>query len=246
MSTPSGVRGRILFHGNPWPEGHRIENLEWSGEIIPGWGLSLGFVVESAKYYEVDGVQKDPPGAVVDDWTSKVAWSNYHRAAIYPSNTHDRSGIRVSDGSAPFVFGAPSYRFRADVPPIDWETFWETQAFGIYLQGHDAAADHDIALTRAADGRYALRWTGRIARTYVGEYTLDHSFELSAEGVAFGAISLEYCEPKTARERLGLELDPRLGLEDHLARYVAAPGDFEIERRHGKPFAVLHGGRADP
>lgn len=233
------VTGRIHFLGNPWPNGHRIKSLRWGAIIRPNEGLSLDFTLESADYYEEEkqDVERD---AHTSDWDSPAVWSNYHACTIEPSTTSGAPCLPVSDGTTRFEFDAPSYAFAADPLPIDdIERFFETNAFSIYLLGHDAVADHRINLTRTDDaGHYDLHWTGRIALAYAGESEFRHSFEARASGVRFEAIDLQHFDPTTMKKRRGVDIDPNIDPRDCIAPYVSDPDRFIFERRGGVLYAV--------
>lgn len=224
--------GRLFFPGNPWPGGHRIKRLHWGAIIRPGEGLSLEFTLESVDYNE------EGEGAAADgetrDWMSPGVWNNYHACTIEPSVTSGGPCIAVSDGTSPFSFDLPSYVFRADPPPLDVEKIFESGAFSIYLLGHDAVADHNIALTRTNAGQYDLHWTGRIALAYAGDSDFRYSFEARASGIRFDAINLQYFDPTATKKRHGV--DPNIDPSDCIARYVSDPDRFIFERRDG----VLH------
>ena len=109
-------------------------------------------------------------------------------------------GISVSDGTKPFDFTCDEYHFSADPLPVDWDNFFEEQAFGIYLLGHDAVADHKIHLhSRQPDGSYTLDWSGKIALYYTGKTDFEYDFIAHVEGVRFDAISLFYVNPTWAK-----------------------------------------------
>lgn len=241
MIENGSLQGRIWFPGNPWPEGHKITSCTWSGHIQPGRGLSLFFEIKTEEYYAADGthiVEDESEG--VSEWASKVGWNNYGSCWIGPSQTSFNPGILVSDGTKPFDLTRDEYVFTADPLPVDWETFLARQAFGIYLLGHDAVADHRIHLRKnSADGSYALDWSGKIARAYVGKESFDHRFQARVAGVRFDAIGLMECDPAYAKDYYGIDLDPQMTPYDHLSLYVTNPDDFVIEERRGRPYAVL-------
>ena len=154
------VEGRIFFAGNPWPLGHRVVSCTFNASIRPGVGayaagypnpgpgLMLEFELTTAPYDEEDASDRDAEaeGEGESDWTSKIAWNNYGSACIGPSQSSQVQGVRVSDGSSPFAFDLPEYRFVVDTLPVNKDTFHETAGFGIYLLGHDSVANHDIRL----------------------------------------------------------------------------------------------------
>ena len=234
--------GSILFHDNPWPAGHRITELVWSGAIHPERGLSLGFELQSACYYEGEEEHfpfDDEDGGDAGYWHAKSAWANFDACKVSASVTSEKPGILVSDGSAPFVFDAEAYEFQADPLPITTDEVFETGAFSIYLLGHDATADHLIELHRA-DGtnHYELNWTGQIALAYSGDEEFRYRFTARAEAVRFDAISLWYFDPKIAKEYLNIDVNPEMTPAEYIAPYVKDPEQFDFEIRNGTLFAV--------
>ncbi len=236
------VDGRIYFPGNPWPMGHRVVSCKFSASVCPsvgaytaaypnpGPGLMLELELVTADYDEEDPSDRDGSGE--SDWAAKIAWNNYHCCTIGPSQSSQVQGIRVSDGTTPFVFDLPEYRFKVDPLPIDWETFHETSAFGIYVLGHDSVANHDIALhSRQPDGSYTLDWTGKIALTYGGDTEFKHDFTARMTGVRFDSITLFYFDAQRAKEYYDIDLDPKLSARDYLAPFVADPDNFSFETR---------------
>ena len=236
------VNGSIVFHGNPWPSGHRITELLWVGAIHPERGLSLGFELQSANYYEGEEDQfpfDNEYDAEVSDWQAKAAWANYHACTIGTSLTSDKPGILVSDGSTPFSFDAESYSFHVDPMPMQADDVFESGAFSIYLLGHDAVADHRIDLRRTDDaGHYELNWTGQIALAYSGGHEFRHRFSARANGLRFDAISLWYFDRDIAKEYLNIDVDPAMSPAEYIAPYVRDPERFEFETRNGTLYAV--------
>lgn len=240
------MEGRILFEGNPWPQGHRLVSCDLVGMVEPmrgayldnaryvGPALSLAIELRSADYCEGDDPdQRDLEGA--DDWSSKIGWNNYGAAWIGASASSSTPGFMVSDGRVPFDPMQPEYRFMVDSLPLevaDFSDFFAAQAFGCYILGHDAVADHDIRLHgRTADGSYLLDWTGKVARAYVGDTSFEHSFRVHASGVRLKEISLWYLDAGRAKEHLDIDLDPAIKPADYLAPFVTDVGAFDFETR---------------
>jgi hypothetical protein len=238
----SSVDGRIYFPGNPWPLGHRVVSCTFNASVCPavgeytegypnpGPGLMLELELTTADYDEEDATDRDAEGD--SDWTSKIVWNNYHSCTLGPSHSSQVQGIRVSDGTTPFVFDLPEYRFKVDPLPVDWTTFSQTSAFRTYLLGHDTVADHDIALhSRQPDGSYTLDWTGKIALTYFGDDEFKYDFHARVTGVKFNEITLFYFDAERAKEYYDIDLDPKLSARDYLAPFVADPDNFNFETR---------------
>lgn len=243
--------GRIWFEGNPWPQGHRLVSCELVGGVDPRRGayvdgvverpaLTLAIELRSARYDEDDDPkQRDTTGP--DDWSSKIVWNNYGQAWIGASASSELAGVEVSDGRVPYALDAPEHRFLVDRLPLnlpgaadtsDFSDFFRLQAFGCYILGHDAVADHDIHLhSRTPDGAYRLDWTGKVALAYAGRETFDYQFRVQATGVRLREISLWFFDVERAREYLGLELDPGLTPRDYLAPFVTNVDAFRFETR---------------
>lgn len=171
---------RIVFPGNPWPEGHAIAEFEWSARI-EGEDLWFDLHLVSADYYAEREIEDDEEAAT-SDWLAPIVWGNYHHCTL--SSTYwGRSavgGFRVGpwatfspaalDGAE---FVVDPFDGDAELPDSDQEP-----AFGLYLLGHDSAVDHRIRFLRRADSdRYDLLWSGRIALSYAGDYVPRYRFE---------------------------------------------------------------------
>ncbi|WP_430781416.1 hypothetical protein [Actinoplanes sp. G11-F43] len=50
--------GRIWFPGNPWPDGHRIEEFAWTGRIDDAGRLWFDLTLRTGPYDEA-GVAED-------------------------------------------------------------------------------------------------------------------------------------------------------------------------------------------
>lgn len=235
------MEGRIWFHGNPWPRGHRLVTCELVGQLHPARGafvdgvvaapaLSLAIELKTAPYDEDDDSDRDAIGD--DDWSSKIAWNNFGAAWIGESASSAMPGFVVSDGRVPFDAFANEHHFLVDTLPLSFPfaDFFERQAFGCYVLGHDAVADHDIRLQRRTDG-YTLEWTGRLAQAYVGSEVFDRTFTVQATGVRLREISLWYHDVERARADLGIALDQRLSARDALAPFVSDVDAFAFETR---------------
>jgi hypothetical protein len=236
--------GRIWFPGNPWPDGHRLESCELVRMVDPRRGAYVDGVVEcralpsaielrSAPYDEGDEPsERDAIG--VDDCSSKIAWNNYGSAWIGATASGAMPGFQVSDGSIPFQHDKDTHHFVVDRLPLglpSFSDFFQRQAFGCYLLGHDAVADHDIRLNRTSDGSYHLDWTGRLALAYGGAETFDYSFVVNASGVRLREICLWYLDVERAQEHLGIKLDVAITPREYLAPFVTDVDAFSFDTR---------------
>ncbi|MBO9543918.1 hypothetical protein [Caulobacter sp.] len=213
------MRGRIRFPGNPWPDGHPIAAFTLSAALDPRLGVGLLLDLKSEAYdAEGPGVDDDS-GA---DWTSPDVWRNFHAATL--SNTHwgyENDQLARLD-QPPFRRFAPkdlTGRTFAldpvDALPPDWSP--GDQPFQVYLLGHDAVAEHHIAITQgSAPGLFDIAWRGRIALFYVGEEDFRHRFAAEIHDVPFSHIELDTA-PEIAVPRR--EASARALLK----KFVAAP-----------------------
>jgi hypothetical protein len=213
--------GRILFPGNPWPNGHKIAKFRWTGRIEPTTGLIFDLHLESADY-EAEDKQNDNEAdedESLPNWRSKGVWGNYHSCTL-SSTLWDHMGFPASSADPPFDFDTlDGHEFTIDPLPVRDD---EALAFGIYLQGHDTAADHRIRFRRMkGKNRWSVNWQGRIALTYRGDDRFVHQFKARVEKAAFEGIVLP---PKTTKARA----------ETLLARFVARPDQFTLEKADGE------------
>jgi hypothetical protein len=78
-------QNRIVFHGNPWPNGHRIRSFDWEAE-------QRGSDVWFQFHLETEDYNKDAPGQEPanedDDWKAPIVWNNYHRCKMSTSEWH--------------------------------------------------------------------------------------------------------------------------------------------------------------
>lgn len=191
------MQGRIWFPGNPWPDGHRIAEFNWTGRLNEDGRLWFDFTLVSADYYE----EADPPDGdtPLPDWASPMAWGNYHRCRIsstYWADEGDEAGLLAGEPGRPFPLGAAEPQvLQADPLPIGDP---EDLAFFVYLLGHDTVADHTVTFTPAADGTYRIDWTGRIALTYMGEEEFTHEFRAEVTDLTLGQI--EFPETMSAQD----------------------------------------------
>lgn len=204
---------RLYFPGNPWPKGHRLEQLRWKGRLTEA-GAWFDLELRTTDY-DAD----DPPGTddgYVEgqrDWEARVAWNNFHACSI-----SSNKGFLVGTDDDPLDLDRLAEReWRVD-PLGDEQTAAELDhddlGFHTYLLGHDTVADHRIRFAlREEPDAWWLSWRGRVALTYVGEETFDHAFELPFALSRFEGLEVEL-DPEGSNEMAPREL---------LARFVARP-----------------------
>lgn len=179
---------RIYFSNNPWPDGHALNKFTWSGRLDPEEGLYFDFYLKTEDYNAGDTGNEEEDDEELSDWESKIVWNNYHACTI-ASKEKGQPGILVAQPGRKFNFAVlQSQTFTADPLPLEDEYELDDLAFGIYLLGHDASADHRIAIERQQHHLFNIHWTGKIALFYAGDYSFDHAFELKATGISFDGI----------------------------------------------------------
>jgi len=213
--------GRITFPGNPWPGGHRLEELTWSGRLTER-GVWFDLELKTV-HYDAD----DPPGADDDDgggsgdWQARIVWGNYHRCTI-SSNT----GVLVGTEAEPLDLDRLEER-EWSVDPMGPDTTaadleHDDLAFHVYLLGHDMVADHRLRFAPREDpSSWWLRWSGRVALTYAGHDAFEHTFELSPTLVRFEGIKVQIGPGGEAEARA------------RLARFVARPDAWHFGQHQG-------------
>lgn len=204
--------GRITFPGNPWPEGHAIEELElWA--TLHAEGVRLQLHLESANYYAEREAPDDE--SVTDDWVSPIVWGNYHRCSLSSTKwgLGEWSGIALHRALDPMALAGT---YEAMTVGAGAEMDADTQPFGIYLLGHDAVCDLLVTLVAAGPGVFDLRWTGRIALAYAGDFEPRYSFSASAVGVSFAGL-VPVGLPTGAAVRSALE------------RHTTSPADWVVD-----------------
>jgi hypothetical protein len=193
------MQGHILFPGNPWPDGHAVNEFSWHFEISEEAEFFLHLHLKSDDYDANDPEADEDDSESEDDddessWTSKIVWGNYHTCTMSSSKWGDQ-GILIPPGK-PLDFTKWGKRtFTADPLPLqtddDGEFDWEDLAFHIYLLGHDACADHRITIVQNAQnaqGRFDIDWQGKIALAYVGSTDFCHDFKATIKDAAFDGI----------------------------------------------------------
>lgn len=221
---------RIVFAKNPWPKGHAIKELRWSGRIEPEGaerGLWFDLHLQTEAYDAADrkkrgrGKDGDEEEELDDDWKSKVVWNNYGRCTL-SSTQWDGDGFRVATEKKPLDFSKLAKTpFRVD---FNRKNIGEDgpHAFGLYLLGHDSVANHVIHFARRrGPAAYSLVWEGRIALSYAGRTKLEHRFSVTAAEVRFDG----FYAPKGTSTKGALEL---------LEPFVTDVSKYTARRRAGR------------
>lgn len=182
---------RIYFLGNPYPNGHTLEEFKWSGRIEEDESIWFDFHLKTDNYYAEDDDGDDDDGddeeeEFKSDWNSKGVWGNFHQC-IMSSTYWGDYGIKISKTSRKAVFNdLIKDALLADTFSLDADDFdYDELAFGIYLLGHDTCANHSIKITPKAQNTYDIEWSGKIALTYSGANEFSHAFKLLLQNVEF-------------------------------------------------------------
>lgn len=89
------MNGRIFFTGNPWPEGHAIDEFRWSAERR-GADIWFDLHLVTANYYAEGDIEEDEDTDYETDWLSPGVWGTTG-AAQFPQ----ASGIAADFWRAP-------------------------------------------------------------------------------------------------------------------------------------------------
>lgn len=181
------IDNRILFPGNPWPRGHNIKKFEWSAELTEEGDIWCHLHLESDDYSAEDtDAGNDSESDDTTNWQSKVVWNNYH-ACILSSTYWDQAGFLIGSGETPLAIESMHEQtFSVDPMPFDVE---QDPCFGIYCQGHDTVAGHEITFLRTAEG-WTVDWLAMIALTYLGATEFEHQLVARKTGVSFWGVAI--------------------------------------------------------
>lgn len=195
---------RIKFVGNPWPKGHPVAAAAWTA-VLTREGLRFDFHVESADYSAEDDREdrREPRG----DWKARNVWNNYHRCTLSSTKWENQGFLAATPGDPIDLGRLEGGGFHVDAvegdelpPDVDLEEL----AFGIYLLGHDAVADHKIRFVkRRGPLTYDLFWRARIALVYAGDSRFAHRLEATLPKMRLAKIDLDdELDAKSARALL--------------------------------------------
>lgn len=207
---------RIFFKGNPYPNGHRIEEFVWSGRLDKERGLLFDFHLTTENYYEEDD-SYDEEEETISDWEAKTAWGNFHQCTM-SSTFWNGNGMVAGTKDRPLDFNKLLGQTIV-IDPLPEANDYDNHVFAldIYLLGHDKCANHRISFTKQHDkSTFDIEWLGNIALFYSGDNEFKYSFETSIRKIKFA----------------GIHLDKRLSLvenKDILAACILDYQDFELK-----------------
>lgn len=236
--------GRVIFVGNPWPGGHEIAELQWTG-VLRRTGLWLGLYLRTARYD--DEVGEDFAVRGHGDWGSPTVWCNHSRCTIRPAlgflAATPHSPLSIAD-LPERIFNVDGNPGRPDAVDTDDEDDVGVEfqpvdapdyaAFSIYLLGHDAIAQHRIMFSGWHGGNaVSLDWRARIALAYAGDHEYRYQMRATAEFLQLDTIDIA--------DDLGID-DAELLLP--LVLSDAAAFTFQADEhcfRYQTPRALSHG-----
>lgn len=180
------TRNRIFFPGNPWPEGHPIEEFRWTASVrndTVWFDLHLRSEdYEAEREIEEPEEDEDDEDDFPSDWEAPGVWTNYHRCTISSTQWPNYRGFAVCPLSAFSLERIDGFEACVDdAPPEDPRD----NAFHIYLFSHGTVAHHRIRFERiAGTDRFNIVWTGKIALSFGGDPDFDRAFTATLFDVA--------------------------------------------------------------
>ncbi len=185
---------RIYFLNNPYPKGHLLEEFVWSGRLEPNTGIWFDLHLKTKPYYEeddsevIEDIEEDPEG-----WKAKIVWANYHQCILSSTYWNEKAGILVGTSSKKLDFQNLATKvFEADkLPRPAAFDINEDPPFHIYLLGHDDCAEHKITFLNSQKERfYDIKWEGKIALAYSGDYEFKYDFKTEIFQTQFEGIKV--------------------------------------------------------
>jgi hypothetical protein len=242
------VSDRIFFPGSPWPAGHPLESLLWTGRLEPGpelWFdlslISTAYTSEDPDEDEEDAEDAEDEEDVFDefgnaDWPSRTVWENYHWCMI-SSTVWKNPGFRVGEVEHPLrLAGLTGSQFHVDDDPRylhpERQEFADSKvehgyygefAFGAYVLGPATVADHRIRFPRRHGDSFALDWRGRVSASVGRPHT--YTFHATATGVRLAHIAVS---PDLAHDLSSPDL-----LSGDLRRVLVEADDFALTEVDG-------------
>lgn len=224
------MKDRIIFHGNPWPDGHRITDFVWSGRLEPDSGIWFDFHLETEEYDAKEPKQEerekiDERDWKLQDWKSVYTWGNHHLCTLSSTFWEEGKGFLVGTKENKLDIHKLSGR-EFIVDPLETYNSWDS-AFQIYLLGHDSIADHQISFDRqVSPDTFSIKWKGKIAMSYLYDDQFDFSFEANIS--------------KATLDGIYLPIEISIEEADHLlSQFVQKPQHFQWVIKNDKPCFVI-------
>jgi hypothetical protein len=153
------TRNRIFFPGNPWPEGHPIEEFRWTASVRNN-AVWFDLHLRSEDYEaereieepEEEGDEDDFPS----DWEAPGVWTNYHRCTLSSTQWPNYRGFAVCPLSAFSLERIDGFEACVDdAPPEDPRD----NAFHIYCPELEVRKQNLSMLARMSSADLA-QWNG--------------------------------------------------------------------------------------
>ncbi|MGJ7568979.1 hypothetical protein ACSFBX_00440 [Variovorax sp. RB2P76] len=182
------TRNRIFFPGNPWPEGHAVDEFHWKASVRDGqvwFDLHLQTAAYDAdrEIEEADEEEdeEDDDEDFASDWEAPGVWTNYHRCTISSTKWPGYRGFAVGPVAGYSLESLDGFEATVDDPPPADQS---ANALHTYLFSHGAVARHRIRFERiAGTARFDITWTGRIALSFGGDPDYDREFTATLFGI---------------------------------------------------------------
>lgn len=185
------IEGRIVFPGNPWPDGHAIAEFAWTARNENG-RVWFDLHLRSADYDAEREIEDEEDDEHDSAWESPSVWGNYHRCTLSSTAWGGDNGFDVcaADEYSPAWLDARAFTVDAVETDMSEVDDLDELSFNIYLLGHDSVANHRIVFHRRGDSDlFDIAWSGDIALTYAGDDALAHRFEATIRGVPFPGLT---------------------------------------------------------
>jgi hypothetical protein len=194
---------KITFLENPWPNGHKI--IEKNFTLFLDRGTEGGeddFTIikpEDAGIYMRVSVYTEPYSASGDmrkltkeqedkltEWQEKVLWNNYYQGRI-----NCQLPVPIATLKQPVdLSNIANYTFYKDKVEDMEEIELDDFSFFCYILGHDSVAGHNFKFVEKED-KLDLLWTGKVARSYVADYEFKFDFEAQLFDLDYKIAGLE-------------------------------------------------------
>jgi hypothetical protein len=189
-----------------------VKRAKWTAVLEPA-GLRFHLHLESAAYDAEDDDEDEDEDAM--DWESRIVWTNYNRCSLSSTKWGHAGFLAAAPGKPIDLEKLAGKTFRVDrmTGAIDEDIEPTDLAFGIYLLGHDAVANHRIAFgTRRGRRTYDVRWRADIALAYTGNYKLKHALDATLTKLSLEKIAIRGLTKDKARELLPEVVTNKLAL----------------------------------
>ena len=174
------TRNRIFFPGNPWPEGHAVDEFHWKASVRDGQ-VWFDLHLQTAAYDAEREIEEADEEDFASDWEAPGVWTNYHRCTISSTKWPGYRGFAVGPVAGYSLESLDGFEAVVDDPPPADQS---ANALHIYLFSHGAVARHRIRFERiAGTAHFNITWAGRIALSFGGDPDYDREFTATLLGI---------------------------------------------------------------